>query len=222
MRWGSRTPASTSTPSSGHRSGLPGGCSRATARVAPPNQLPPWASPVRRRRSRTARGSTGRFRMQPAPPGSRAALVCDAVAARSPGVRADDDGGRLAAAALHARGVELVGPVIHAGGGVVVSIVGPGGERTMASDRGGGARLCGDELDPAWLECDHLHVSGYALAAEPMRTAAGRAVELAREYGARVSVDVAAATLVEAIGVETFRALLAALAPDVVFCNDDE
>src|SRR5438552_998469 len=37
-----------------------------------------------------------------------------------------------------------------------------------------------------------------------------------------VSVDVAAATLVEAIGVETFRALLAALAPDVVFCNDDE
>ena len=87
MRWGSRTPASTSTPSSGHRSGLPGGCSRATARVAPPNQLPPWASPVRRRRSRTARGSTGRFRMQPAPPGSRAALVCDAVAARSPGLR---------------------------------------------------------------------------------------------------------------------------------------
>ncbi|TMK66285.1 MAG: ribokinase [Actinobacteria bacterium] len=142
--------------------------------------------------------------------------------ARFIGVRADDDGGRLAAAALHARGVELVGPVTHAGGGVVVSIVGPGGERTMASDRGGGARLCGDELDPAWLECDHLHVSGYALAAEPMRTAAGRAVELAREYGARVSVDVAAATLVEAIGVETFRALLAALAPDVVFCNDDE
>jgi len=141
--------------------------------------------------------------------------------ARFIGVRADDDGGRLAAAALATRGVELAGPVTQSAG-VVVSIVGSGGERTMASDRGGGAGLRGEELDPAWLECDHLHVSGYALAAEPMRTAAARAVALARERGARVSVDIAAATLVETIGMETFRELLAALAPDVVFCNDDE
>ncbi len=141
--------------------------------------------------------------------------------ARFIGVQADDDGGRLAAAALATRGVELAGPVTRCAG-VVVSIVGPGGERTMASDRGGGAGLRSEELDPAWLQCDHLHVSGYALAAEPMRAAAGRAVELAREHGARVSVDIAASTLVEALGVKTFRALLAVLAADVVFCNDDE
>src|SRR2546430_10504711 len=65
--------------------------------------------------------------------------------ARFTGVRADDDGGRLAAAALHARGVELVGPVIPAGGGVVVSIGGPRREPTIASDRGRRARPCGDE-----------------------------------------------------------------------------
>src|SRR2546422_4218313 len=67
-------------------------------------------------------------------------------------VRADDDGGRLAAAALHARGVEIGGPVIHAGGGVVVSVVGPGGGRTMAFVRRGRARLWGHELSTALLD----------------------------------------------------------------------
>jgi ribokinase len=136
--------------------------------------------------------------------------------------RAADEAGRLAATALATHGVEIAGPVERAGGGVVVSLVGPDGERTMASDRGVAATLRAEEIEPAWLECDHLHVSGYALAREPTRGAAVRAVVLARERDARVSVDVAASTVIESVGAAGFRALLAGLAPDVVFCNEEE
>jgi sugar/nucleoside kinase (ribokinase family) len=92
----------------------------------------------------------------------------------------------------------------------------------MASDRGSSSAWRPEEIEPAWLACDHLHVSGYALAAEPMRAAAARAVGLARQHGARVSVDVAASTLVEAVGAGVYCSILCELAPDVVFCNEDE
>jgi ribokinase len=142
--------------------------------------------------------------------------------ARFVGRMASDPAGQLTTAALDRRGVELAGAVATARGGVVVSLVQPGGDRTMASDRGDAAALSADELEPGWLDCDHLHVSGYAFAVEPMRAAAVRAVSLARERGARVSLDVAASTLVESIGAGVFRELVDELAPDVVFCNEAE
>jgi sugar/nucleoside kinase (ribokinase family) len=55
-----------------------------------------------------------------------------------------------------------------------------------------------------------------------MRGAAGRAIALARERRARVSVDVAASTVIGSVGSTEFRSLLTRLAPDVVFCNEDE
>ncbi len=137
--------------------------------------------------------------------------------------RADDESGQLAAAALRELGVELCGPIVDDGTGVVVSVVTRDGERSMASDRGVAAELRADELEPAWFGgCDHLHASGYCLAAEPGRSAATRAVELARAEGAVVSVDLSASTVIATCGAERFRELVAALAPDVVFCNEDE
>ena len=137
--------------------------------------------------------------------------------------RADDESGRLAAAALTQLGVELHGPVAATGTGVVVSVVGADGERSMASDRGVSANLRADEIDPEWLAgCDHFHVSGYCLAGEPGRSAAQRAAELALAAGATVSIDLAASTVIEACGAELFRELVAALAAAVVFCNEDE
>src|SRR5689334_2088856 len=79
--------------------------------------------------------------------------------ARFVGMRATDDAGAIAERALAARGVEMAGPVCATRGGVVVSLVRPDGERTMASDRGAAPRLSADDLEPEWLECDHLHVS---------------------------------------------------------------
>ena len=69
-------------------------------------------------------------------------------------------------------GVELAGPVEPDGTGVVVSLVEGRGERSMFPDRGVAIRLAPAELRPEWLACDHLHVSGYALLAEPVAHAA--------------------------------------------------
>src|ERR1043166_1392776 len=58
------------------------------------------------------------------------------VEARFVGKRGDDPAASLAASELAQIGVEVYGPVALGRNGVIVSIVGPNGERSMASDRG--------------------------------------------------------------------------------------
>jgi ribokinase len=141
--------------------------------------------------------------------------------ARAVSKRGDDIAGRLVTAELERRGVELVGPV-EGRNGIVVSLVGTDGERTMASDRGGASDLSPADLDPAWFACDCLHVSGYALLATPSDRAAVEAATLARTNGARVSVDLSAWTRIREYGPVRFRQLLEQLAPDVIFANEAE
>jgi sugar/nucleoside kinase (ribokinase family) len=142
--------------------------------------------------------------------------------ARWLGKRADDDRGRLAAATLERLGVELVGPVTDRGGGVIVSLVDPDGERSMCPDRGVGPSLRPDELAPAWLECDHLHVSGYALFQSPLRETAIEAVRLARAGGARVSIDLSSWSGIRDAGAESLRRVIVGLDIDTVFANEAE
>jgi sugar/nucleoside kinase (ribokinase family) len=142
--------------------------------------------------------------------------------ARWLGKRAADVAGRLAASELEARGVELLGPVAEAGNGIVVSLVDGTGERSMFPDRGVATQLRDDELRQEWLDCDHLHVSGYALMAEPVASAAVRAVELARTGGARVSVDLSSWSAIRDAGPERIRSLVEGLRPDLVFANEAE
>jgi ribokinase len=160
-------------------------------------------------------------------PGGQAANVAAwasalGATARFVGKRGDDEAGRLAHAGLVDRDVEVAGPV---GGrnAVVCSLVTPDGERSMASDRGAAADLRPDEIDPEWLDgCDHLFVSGYALAREPSRRAVLRAVELARAAGASVSVDLSSWIAIRDAGRAAFREAVEVLAPDAVFANEDE
>jgi sugar/nucleoside kinase (ribokinase family) len=135
--------------------------------------------------------------------------------------RGDDPAGELVARELGGRGVELVGPVGSGTTGVVVSVV-HGGDRSLASDRGVAPSLAPEELEPAWLSCDVLHLSGYALLREPIATTALLAARLARERGARVSVDVAAWTEIRSYGPVQFRELLDELEPDVLFATEAE
>jgi sugar/nucleoside kinase (ribokinase family) len=142
--------------------------------------------------------------------GGRGRVICK---------RGADAAGVIATAEVDVRGVEVVGPVGSGRNGVVVSLVGADGERTMLSDRGVCPELEPDELDPVWFErCTTLHVSGYSLVAEPIASAAEAATVLARAAGARVSVDLPPWT---AVG-RGFAARLAALAPDVLFANEEE
>jgi sugar/nucleoside kinase (ribokinase family) len=136
--------------------------------------------------------------------------------ARFVGKRGADAAGELAARELAAHGVEVAGPIAGRNG-VVVSLV-SAGDRTMASDRGTSPELEADELEPAWFACDMLHVSGYTLVREPTASAAARAAALARAAGARVSVDLAAWTVIG----EPFRRRVRELAPELVFANERE
>ncbi len=143
-------------------------------------------------------------------PGGQAANVAAWAAALGAQARlvcrwGDDENGRLLAAELAERGVEVLG---EAGGrsGVVVSLVGPDGERSMASDRA--ADLA--RIDPAWIDgADALHISGYALTDE--------AVAAARP-ARRVSLDLSATTLLD----EAFRKRAVELGPEVVFATEAE
>jgi sugar/nucleoside kinase (ribokinase family) len=135
--------------------------------------------------------------------------------------RGNDAAGEIVARELAARGVELVGPVAAGATGVVVSVV-ETGDRALASDRGSAPSFAPEELDAAWLECDVLHLSGYALVEEPIAGAALLAARLARKAGARVSVDVAAWTEIRRVGPVRFRELLDEIAPDVLFATEAE
>jgi sugar/nucleoside kinase (ribokinase family) len=159
--------------------------------------------------------------------GGQAANVAAWVAAlgaasRWLGRRGADAPGLLAADELETRGVELTGPVAPAGNGIVVSLAGRDGARSMFPDRGVATTLRPEELEPEWLACDHLHVSGYALLAEPVAHAAALAVSLARDAGGRVSIDLSSWSTIRDTGPGRFRALVESLAPDVVFANEDE
>ena len=161
-------------------------------------------------------------------PGGQAANVAAWAAslgadARFVGKRGADVAGRVAADELAARGVTDLGLAPEGRTGVVVSVVGPDGERTMASDRGVSPQLSPDDLDAAWFEgCDWLHVSGYALARSPIAEAAVTAARLARSGGARISVDLAAWTVIREAGARSFRGRVEALEPAVVFANEPE
>jgi ribokinase len=135
--------------------------------------------------------------------------------------RADDAAGRLVAEELRGLGVEIAGPVVPGATGVVVSLVGPDGERSMASDRGVAPQLGPDELDPAWLcDCDVLQISGYCLFASPICEAATRAAAVVHGGRGRVGIDLSAWTAIGETG--DFRARVSRLEPDVVFANERE
>ncbi len=142
--------------------------------------------------------------------GARSRLICK---------RGEDTAGELAAAQLARHGVEICGPVAPGAGGVVVSVRGAPGERTMASDRGVAATLAPAELDPSWLRsCDVLHVSGYCLLREPMAQAAIEAARLVP----RVTVDLASAHDIELVGARRFTARLQALGAELAFATESE
>ena len=158
-------------------------------------------------------------------PGGQAANVAAwatelGASARIVAVRADDDAGAIVRRELESRRVDIRGPRGERTG-VVVSLVQPDGDRTMASDRASAPDLRAEDVEAEWLECDALHLSGYSLLGGPITEAAQRAAALAHGQGARVSVDLSSWTHVERLGAQ-MRDALAQVKPDVVFGNERE
>lgn len=89
--------------------------------------------------------------------------------------------------------------------GAIVAIIGPDGERSMASDRGANLALREHDLSEELIAAHrHLHISGYALFAPGTRRAALTAIHLARVRGVTVSVDPASAAPLRAYGGRAF------------------
>jgi ribokinase len=137
--------------------------------------------------------------------------------------RGTDLGAELVSAELRRRGVEFVGPVVPGNTGVVVSLSDGGRQRSMLTDRGVGSALAAGEASADWLDgCEWLHVSGYALAREPMRTAAVALARAARRREMRLAVDLSSTAMIESYGVASFRELIGSIGPDLVFGNEAE
>jgi sugar/nucleoside kinase (ribokinase family) len=143
--------------------------------------------------------------------------------ARFVGKRATDGAGRFANRELGGYGVDIVGPEVEGRNGVVVSLVGPDGSRTMLSDRGVAPELRAEELDMRWFRgCERLHLSGYSLLRSPIDEAAAKAAGAIQAQGGRISVDLASASGIAEYGPERLLRRLELLEPDVVFANEGE
>ncbi len=137
--------------------------------------------------------------------------------------RGTDLGAELLSSELARRGVDLVGPIVPGNTGVVVSLSSGGRQRSMLTDRGVGTALAADAFRPAWLDdCEWLHLSGYALAHEPMRTAAVTVAREAMRREIRLAVDLSSTGMIETYGVASFGELIASLGPHVVLGNEAE
>src|SRR4051794_1498890 len=102
-------------------------------------------------------------------------------------------------------------------------VVAPGGERGFVADRAAADLLTPDDLRAAWFAgADALHLPVYSLLGQPLGLAGRRAVELARAAGASVSVDLASIGPLLAGGRRSARALIADIAPDLLFATAGE
>ena len=106
---------------------------------------------------------------------------------------------------------------------MIVSLVAPDGERTMASDRGVAPTLGPAEIEDGWFTgCTWLLPLGLRAGARPDRFAAARARSSRGAEGARVSVDLSLLERDPGLRAEAFRRSLEELGPDAVFCNEVE
>jgi ribokinase len=138
------------------------------------------------------------------------------------GPRTMDAAGQVVDGQLRDRGIHLYADPRDGRCGAVVSWA-TSGTRTLASDPGDQSWIDDRLADPSWLDgADWLHLSGYLLLRAPEPDVVIRAAGAARRAGARVSVDLASAGMIETYGARAFRALVETLDPTVVFGNEGE
>lgn len=146
--------------------------------------------------------------------GGRASLVCAA---------GRDGLGGVLIAALREAGVTVHAVRVASPTGRLLATIEPGGERTFITERGAADALRPEDLRAAWFRgAGVLHLPAYAVFSDVLTATALAATSLARDAGALVSVDLASAGPIRALGRRVARERVAALAPDVLFTNREE
>lgn len=124
----------------------------------------------------------------------------------------------LAAAGVDVRAVQGQEPT-----GVVAVLVAPDGRRTFARRRGAATGLRPEDVEEAWLDGIRLlHVPAYSLFREPLAAASRRALGLARERGALVSIDLSSAADLRQYGGDRMAKELGRLHPQLLFAGEAE
>ena len=121
---------------------------------------------------------------------------------------------------LERHGVDVRGER-HGRTGSIVVLSTADGTRTMLTDRGDATAL--KTFDATWLDgVSSLHVPLYSFSHEPIASVVRSAVDAASSRGVCVSVDLSSVAVIEHLGVDTVRSLIARLSPDVLFCTRAE
>jgi ribokinase len=102
-------------------------------------------------------------------------------------------------------------------------LVTPDGERSFVQDRGAALQLGPADIKPAWFtRADAVHLPIYSLLDEPLGLAGRRAIELGRDGGAAISLDLASIGPLLARGRRAARTLVDDVAPDIIFATSGE
>lgn len=134
------------------------------------------------------------------------------------GTIGDDATGRFFADNCAQCGIEPNLTVLPQQSGIAYTFISPGGERTFATYLGAAAALHPDNLRAdMFVGYDYLYVEGYLVQNHALIL---RAVELAKEAGLKVCLDLASYNIVEAD--RDFFTYLVAEYVDIVFANEEE
>ncbi len=135
----------------------------------------------------------------------------------------DDDGGHLLVAEMETLGVDVHAIWAAQPTGVIAVLVGPSGERTMATQRGASTGLRPDDLREAWFEGVRLiHVPAYSLFEDPLAEAARAAIALVRRGAGLLAIDLSSAAGIHEYGSARMAHVLKDLAPDLLFATRAE
>jgi ribokinase len=135
----------------------------------------------------------------------------------------DDETGRRLVSDLEAKGVDVRAVWAHEPTGAIAVLVGPDGQRTMATQRGPSVGLSPEDLDETWFRDARLiHVPAYSLFLEPLASATRAAIRIVREGDGMLAVDLSSAAGIRAYGPSRMAYTLARLKPEVLFATEAE
>jgi sugar/nucleoside kinase (ribokinase family) len=160
--------------------------------------------------------------------GGQAANFCAWVAALGEPARlvtrvGDDERGRRLVADLESTGIEVCRVWAPEPTGAIAVLVGPDGQRTMATQRGASIGLSPEDLDESWFhDVQLIHVPAYSLFVEPLANATRAAIRLVREGGGMLAVDLSSSAGLRAYGATRMAYVLARLSPEVLFATQAE
>ena len=160
--------------------------------------------------------------------GGQAANFCAWAASLGTPVRlvtrvGDDDRGRRLVTEMDALGVEVFAVWAAEATGAIAVLVGPDGERTMATQRGASVGLRPDDLREPWFRGVKLiHVPAYSLFTEPLGAATRTAIDLVRKAGGMLSIDLSSAAGLREYGAARIAGDLASLRPELLFATAAE